>query len=161
MTSKHTPGPWHLDETFVDGQWGNPSHWICEVVGPDNSRIVADIPEYRTYEEDAAELEANARLIAAAPELLEALEGLLDDVYGLMRESEGVAGLHLNGDVADWASLDEGGRFERLSNMSAARAAIDKATVTTASLTVAPRGEHPLCPGCLDTECNGECMENL
>ncbi len=74
MSSKHTPGPWRLDETFVDGQWGNPSHWVCEIVGPDNSRIVADIPEYRTYEEDAAELEANARLIAAAPELLEALE---------------------------------------------------------------------------------------
>ncbi|MCS4234455.1 hypothetical protein [Stenotrophomonas sp. BIGb0135] len=78
MTSKHTPGPWHLDETFVDGKWGNPSHWICEVVGPDNSRIVADIPEYRTYEEDTAELEANARLIAAAPELLGALADLLD-----------------------------------------------------------------------------------
>jgi len=72
--------------------------------------------------------EDHARLIAAAPELLEALKGLLDDVQGLMSESQGVAGLHLNGDVADWASLDEGGRFERLSNMSAAVAAIAKAT---------------------------------
>lgn len=70
----------------------------------------------------------HAHLIAAAPELLEALKGLLDDVQGLMSESEGVAGLHRNGDVADWASLDEGGRFERLSNMSAAIAAIAKAT---------------------------------
>jgi hypothetical protein len=80
MTSKHTPGPWHLDETFVDGKWGNPSRWVCEIVGPDNSRIVADIPEYRTYEEDAAELEANARLIAAAPELLQTLQ-MVESVY--------------------------------------------------------------------------------
>lgn len=39
---------------------------------------------------------------------------LASDVRGLVDESEGVAGLHLNGDVADWGSLLPGGRFERL-----------------------------------------------
>lgn len=39
---------------------------------------------------------------------------LASDVRGLVDESEGVAGLHLNGDVADWDSLLPGGRFERL-----------------------------------------------
>lgn len=80
----------------------------------------------REFANDA--VEAHERLRSAAPDLLEALKGLLDDVQGLMSESEGVVGLHRNGDVADWASLDEGGRFERLSNMSAAIAAIAKAT---------------------------------
>lgn len=65
--SKHTPGPWaatykHLgDAPFVveSGQPGEPNGgcYMAECYGPD--------------------AEANARLIAAAPELLEALELLL------------------------------------------------------------------------------------
>lgn len=62
----------------------------------------------------------------AVRELVEALQGLLDDIRGLMEESEGVAGLHRNGDVADWDSLAEGGSFERLSHLSAADAALAK-----------------------------------
>lgn len=33
-------------------------------------------------------------------------------VRSLMNESDGASGLHLNGDMADWESLCEGGRFE-------------------------------------------------
>lgn len=118
MTSKHTPGPWVITrhpnlnvDVFAVG----------EVMDEAFQYVLSHTVCYQNAE-------ANARLISAAPELLEALKGLLDDVQGLMSESQGVAGLHLNGDVADWASLDEGGRFERLSNMSAAVAAIAKAT---------------------------------
>lgn len=114
--SNFTPGPWSVGAT-------DPDTAEIEIVSEGRPYVCLALPgavDGRT--------EANARLIAAAPDLREALQGLLDDVIGLMRESEGVAGLHLNGDVADWASLDEGGRFERLSNMSAARAAIAKAT---------------------------------
>lgn len=68
------------------------------------------------------------RLIDAAPDLLEALTELLDDIEGLIGESTGVAGLHLNGDLAPWRELEEGGQFERLSAMSKAHAAIAKAT---------------------------------
>ena len=60
--------------------------------------------------------------------LLKALKNLLSDIEGLMGESSGVYGLHLNGDPSPWNELDEGGRFERLSNLSEARAAIAKAT---------------------------------
>lgn len=35
-----------------------------------------------------------------------------DDVEILMNESHGVAGLHQNGDVAEWGELELGGRFE-------------------------------------------------
>jgi hypothetical protein len=45
-----------------------------------------------------------------------------------MEESAGVYGLHLNGDMAPWGDLEEGGRFERLLSMSKARAAIAKVT---------------------------------
>ncbi len=54
----HTPGPWLVSETFAIGPAGE---------------VVACTPNNHPRRE------ANARLIAAAPELLEALEGLLKD----------------------------------------------------------------------------------
>lgn len=56
--------------------------------------------------------------------LVESAQGLLMDVQDLINESEGVAGFHLNGDVAPWDELLSGGRFERLISMDAARAAL-------------------------------------
>ena len=71
---KHTPGPWRL-HTYLDSGRPNPGS------------IVADNPHGEGAEEVAsikwigggfhAEQAANARLIAAAPELLEALRGWL------------------------------------------------------------------------------------
>ena len=59
--------------------------------------------------------------------LVESAQGLLMDVQDLINESEGVAGFHLNGDVAPWGELLSGGRFERLGNMDAVRAALAEA----------------------------------
>ena len=67
MTMKpvFTPGPWRFGH-YGDGE----RFWI----GPDYDRpVVADVP--RAFE-------ANARLIAAAPELFEALQALLEPVPG-------------------------------------------------------------------------------
>jgi hypothetical protein len=61
MTDKHTPGPW---------QSGG-----CVVYGPDGAGVadlVAGVCNHNGRSPD--ETEANARLIAAAPELLKALE---------------------------------------------------------------------------------------
>lgn len=63
-TTKHTPGPWIVDENNAtifanDSRWEDPTA-ICKV---------DTLP--------GEETDANARLIAAAPELLEALESLL------------------------------------------------------------------------------------
>jgi hypothetical protein len=56
----HTPGPWHVTEDgHIDSSFGA----IAEIVGVDN-------PDDETL--------PNARLIAAAPDLLEALEGMLE-----------------------------------------------------------------------------------
>ena len=43
--------------------------------------------------------------------------GLLTDIHGLIDESSGVYGLHLNGDPSPWDELLPGGRFERLTNL--------------------------------------------
>lgn len=59
--SKHTPGPWH-HTTMLHGVQG--------IYGPDRY-MVADAGNTRR---SVAEQVANARLIAAAPELLEALQ---------------------------------------------------------------------------------------
>lgn len=66
---------------------------------------------------------------AAAPELLEALTRLVHDINDLMSNSEGVAGLHLNGDLAPWSDLDEGGHFSPWlgQGIYQARTAISKA----------------------------------
>ncbi len=93
--SKHTPGPWRVglaDDTvvttqdgdeivLVQGDYGDPTAWPV--------------------------MEANARLIAAAPELLEALQGLLQLVD------------ELRADDPNWVLVPE---------VIAARAAITKAT---------------------------------
>ena len=69
MTGKHTPGPWQVKLTscFVDGL---PVAGVW-VEAPPYTSIANLIPHVG--------VEANARLIAAAPELLAALKALVDD----------------------------------------------------------------------------------
>ena len=61
MNTRFTPGPW-----IVEGKHGN-RHWITV-----DNNIVAEVLNNPSVNIDE-ESEANARLIAAAPELLEAL----------------------------------------------------------------------------------------
>lgn len=74
--NKHTPGPWKWhDNGYPQGirsDTGPGAVEICRIGG------VADAPE------DAWECDANARLIAAAPDLLEALEALADKAENVM-----------------------------------------------------------------------------
>ena len=49
----------------------------------------------------------------------------LGEVQDLIGESHGVYGLHLNGDESPWGELEQGGRFERLTSLNEAIAAID------------------------------------
>lgn len=54
-----------------------------------------------------------------------ALATLVSSLDDLIADSEGVAGLHRNGDVATWDELVSGGRFEDwLSSLDRARAAL-------------------------------------
>lgn len=66
MTQKHTPGPWKVYERVSNH---DSDSWIK---GPDGEQIASGIGH-----EDEPQQLANARLIAAAPELLEALQDLV------------------------------------------------------------------------------------
>jgi len=70
------------------------------------SRINTAEREASLSRQEAAGLrERNAALQAGLSELSKAVHDLID-------HSEGVAGLHLNGELAPWHSLTEGGQFE-------------------------------------------------
>lgn len=80
MSAAHTPGPW---EVFIDDSGGPTSGWPLSIDAMnDPDKTVVRTGGQWPYEWDAAtsqrEACANARLIAAAPELLEALDRLVN-----------------------------------------------------------------------------------
>jgi len=76
MSAKHTPGPW----TLVDGgrHWNNPiiDNYRIHTVPTDKGFDITTGNYGELLVEHIYE-EADARLIAAAPELLEALKGVI------------------------------------------------------------------------------------
>jgi hypothetical protein len=66
--AKHTPGPWHAAQTTVYALHGHPLR----------NRFSASVQGGRRDDAEWGELLANARLMAAAPELLEACRDALD-----------------------------------------------------------------------------------
>lgn len=92
--TKHTPGPWSVRFDFV-----------VQATSFDGGRLVPVAQPYGVNS-DGTDLFANARLIAAAPELLDALQGL----------------------VKELSDSDDEGLIENAEPMIAARAAIAKAT---------------------------------
>ena len=75
-------------------------------------------------EQRSAEL---TRLRQLNAELVEGLTALVNDVRGLVSESNGVYGLHLNGDVSPWPELLPDGEFERLGSLMQAKTLIARA----------------------------------
>ena len=98
MTTKHTPGPWKL--TCASRAVTSPSGWDIARMPVHTGPITID------------DMTANARLIAAAPELLAALQKLTDQ--------------------ADWVDLNVLSKdlrgYRLIHEIVAARAAISKAT---------------------------------
>lgn len=83
MTSKHTPGPW---EAYVGVVRTVPV--VNDRGGMSGGYLIAE-----TSLDDVARY-ANARLIAAAPDMLEVLEGVLPWIGGLANENPSCAGIY-------------------------------------------------------------------
>jgi hypothetical protein len=77
MSAKHTPGPWK----FVQGGSGNFPTWNVRI----GSNLVT-LPSAASMET----LDADARLIAAAPDLLEALKLALS-IIGFGKEHDAIS----------------------------------------------------------------------
>ncbi len=91
--NKHTPGPWHMDPEEVTGGFR-----IVPKIGDRGLAVAIQrdaAPAIPGSGIDRATAEANARLIAAAPELLEALIRAQDFIDTIRQE------LHQRR-VADW-----------------------------------------------------------
>ena len=78
--SEHTPGPWVLS-----GPYGTHSKWwMIHESGTEPPNDRDENGEYRGHIADDIESEANARLIAAAPALLDACEAVADYLVGFV-----------------------------------------------------------------------------
>lgn len=71
----HTPGPWALQS--LGGGYRGYDDWCPWCVRSPQNVHLATVGGVDRFESER--IEANARLIAAAPELLEALEGIVDN----------------------------------------------------------------------------------
>ena len=73
----------------------------------------------------ASEIEALREQVEKLTAALKLSREALGEVQDLIGESHGVYGLHLNGDESPWNELEQGGKFERLTSLNEALAAID------------------------------------
>ena len=115
MKQKHTKGPWVIGNRYTDQG----------VYTPDGELVANTHGSQRNFnrDEQIAIQDANARLIAAAPELLEALEKTLERLEELRIES---------GRDVDWGEEDafrmgEWFEHDEIAAMKIAGAAIAKA----------------------------------
>lgn len=75
--SGHTPGPWHVSQRATVRNF-----FYVHAVRRHNSKATYAIARgvYQADPQSCDEINASARLIAAAPELLEALQNIIDGV---------------------------------------------------------------------------------
>ena len=109
--SKHTPGPWLREDrtiyTLMHHGWRK---------GVEQLKNRFTVTVQKDFECSQEEIEANARLIAAAPELLKALKAIEARITYYAGLAEGDAP-----NIEQWAYTDQSG------DLASARAAIAKA----------------------------------
>jgi len=93
--SEHTPGPWEVVGQHVFTKLGATNAHGSKASDRDGWNIATINPWSCTNQDDeeedmpVSEVMANAALIAAAPDLLEALDGMLE-VYGSEHDADGL-----------------------------------------------------------------------
>jgi hypothetical protein len=82
MNSKHTIGPWAVEHPF-----GEPGVYVTTAYPDRSGPLICRLVDQAQTPEGAA----NARLIAAAPDLLAALEAVTSDHDGMVLLNDGIA----------------------------------------------------------------------
>lgn len=78
--TQHTPGPWEYDTELADaGNKSTPIYTEAPGADADLFEAVCIIPHDDITAAGYTQIKANARLIAAAPDLLDALKEILDN----------------------------------------------------------------------------------
>lgn len=99
--NRHTPGPWEVDDA-------NPE-MVFTTYGADDSgmrQYICDCEGTGSYETTPqSEYEANARLIAAAPELLEACKEALEQIQHDNEELAGLKAYAAEMGVGEWEAF--------------------------------------------------------
>jgi len=129
--SKHTPGPWVVHDHPTDpNQFG---HHVTTVDGLTICSVTYQLPSRTAHGVEETTRVANAHLIAAAPDLLDALQ---------------VAELYLRE-----RGLRASGEYKQI------EAALAKATGTEQQPASEWFAEEEPCPECRQNGCDGVCME--
>lgn len=92
METKHTPGPWEVDA--IDS---------TTIQIKAEGAVVAEVASASAFTRLSEEQRANARLIAAAPELLDALQNFADQMDGCMNWPDTTSSQIALGDIANIA----------------------------------------------------------
>jgi hypothetical protein len=88
MSARHTPGPWTYESDHTHRQYN------IRMLGRDAQHIctVNNLPPHILANREQSTAEANARLIAAAPDLARALADLLADAVEMGLDDSPVSG---------------------------------------------------------------------
>lgn len=88
--TKHTPGPWRVDETKALGAYGVWTDYACphNPHGDDNPCLIASVFPSNQSDLPREERDANARLIAAGPELLDLARNVVGFCVALRQDHE-------------------------------------------------------------------------
>lgn len=80
--TKHTPGPWEIQGPKIQEDFGDQTYWAISTSKPEIKSGTYKMPGfyYPHSVQTTEESEANAKLISAAPELLENLTRIIDRI---------------------------------------------------------------------------------
>lgn len=118
--AKHTPGPWEVQPNAWDQGASiaivSPANgWKVAIIQYDEDIQIVNDPDMETVKRHPQEM-ADAHLIAAAPDLLQALQNLIKDYKALAE------------DFSHERTKDGWDAFDPAEDLKAAHAAITKAT---------------------------------
>ena len=129
-TSKATARPWEVLSTATKNprtsEWREIRSGVAGVVRCDSFDVHRSGESYTEcgVRISAADAALIVRAVNSHEALVAALRKVVSDLGELISQSHGVAGLHLNGDLASWGELTDGGRFEEWLSLDHARAAL-------------------------------------